>query len=370
MKIELFKNEKCDVTKNPLFFGGCKNTQRFDKNRYDNLAKLALSMQRKFWVPEEIKLQKDAVDFETATDVEKHIFATQLSKLVMLDSLQGRTPLLIFGQITSNPEFEACLLEQEYFEGRIHSRSYSYMIEEMFTNRDEIFNKIWDIPSMRIEIDTITREFEDLYNDVIDYLHYLKNDNLDLFDMEKFKEKIMLALVSMNILEGLRFYVGFAAIWGITEFSNKFSGSSRILQLIARDENEHLKFTQSLIKMLKRDKEFEGIWEKITGKIYDMYFEASEQEFEWADELMKKGNILGLNAELLKNYLKFLTNVRLKAIGLKHIYPEVKENPLKWIKQWIDLSQTEKSLQESEEIDYLQNPIDGEIKSKIIQENF
>ena len=369
MQLTLFKNEKCDVTKNPLFFGGCRNTQRFDKNRYNQLSKMALDMQRLFWVPEEIKLAKDKLDFELASEPEKHIFTTQLSKLVMLDSLQGRSPLMIFGQLTNNPEFEGALLEQEYFEGRIHSRSYSYMIEEMFpNNKDDIFDKIWDIPEMRKEIDTITRDFNELYNLTIDYL-YKKQNNIKIDDDYKtnLKEKIFLALVSMNILEGIRFYVGFACIWAISEFHQKFYGSSRILQLIARDENQHLRFTQYLIKILKRDDEFKDIWNKITPKIYDMYFEATEEEIAWGDVLLSKGNILGINKEIISQYMKFLANIRLRAIGLKPIYPEAKENPLKWLKNWVDLSIVEKALQESEEVDYMQNPIEGEINKTKIQ---
>jgi ribonucleoside-diphosphate reductase beta chain len=187
-ELSLYTNEYIDTTKEPLFFGCARNTQRYDKNRYEKLANLALEMQRFFWVPEEIKLLNDKSEFEnTATIAEKHILTTQLQKLVMLDSLQGRTPLLIFGQLTTNPEFEACLLEQEYFEARIHSRSYSYIVEEMYANPSEIFDDTWKNKELRKEIYTITREYNILYDLVTDYLYYKKH-NIEI--SEEFMHKL------------------------------------------------------------------------------------------------------------------------------------------------------------------------------------
>ena len=371
-KLNLYANKKIDTTKEPLFFGCNRNTQRYDKNKYNDLAKLSDELQNLFWVFSEIRLTEDTSDFKiNATDVEKHIVTTQLQKLVMLDSLQGRTPLMIFGQLTTNPEFEACLLEQEYFEARIHSRSYSHIIETIYDNPSEIFDDTWNNEELRKEIDTITREYNRLYEKVIDYL-YIQNHNIEISEefLNQLKEDIFLAIVSMNILEGVRFYMGFAAIWSINEYSQKFMGIGRILQLIARDENKHLAFTQTLIKILKKDKHFKGIWEKITPKIYDMYFEAAEEEFRWSDKLFEKGNILGFNKELGVQYIKYLTNWRLQAIGLKPIYPEIKSNPLKWINRYVNLHNAEKALQEAEEIDYISNPIeiDGKDLSKIYEE--
>jgi len=362
-KLNLYENQKIDTTKQPLFFGCARNTQRYDKNRYENLSDLSLEMQRLYWQPSEILLSADSMEFKTsATIAESNIITKQLQKLVMLDSLQGRTPLLIFGQLTTNPEFEACLLEQEYFEARIHSRSYSYIIEEVYSeNPGLVFDDTWNNEELRKEINTITREYNKLYEMVIEYL-YMQNKGIEPSEefINELKEYIFLSLVSMNILEGVRFYMGFAAIWAINEFSQKFMGIGRILQLIARDENKHLAFTQTLIKILKRDNHFKGVWEKITPKIYDMYWEASEEEIKWADVLFEKGDILGFNKEIGSQYIKFLTNWRLQSIGLKPIYPEVKANPLKWIGNYINLHNTEKALQESEEIDYISNPVKDE----------
>ena len=358
-KLNLYQNEYVKTEEQPLFFGCARNTQRYDKVKYEFYDKLNQDMKDLFWIPSEVSLISDKADFHNLDKVQKHIFTTVISKLVMLDSLQGRSPILMFGQITTNPEFENSLNIIQFFEGAIHSFSYSYMVEFMMSENPElIFDDSWKNQELRSETDTIIREYNNLYECVIEYV-YKNQKGIPISNewLEEFKEKIFLAMISINILEGIRFYSGFASVWSITEFSNRLAGSSRILQLISRDENKHLAFTQKTIQILKRDKNFKGIFEKITSKIYDMYWEASEEEMRWIDELYKYGSPMGINSDIAKTYIKFLTNVRLKAIGLKSIYPEVKENPLKWIGKYLNYGSSEKSLQESEEIDYLLNPI-------------
>ena len=357
--LNLYENKYVNLQEQPIFFGCSRNTQRYDKNKYEFYADRALTMQRLFWVPEEIKLQKDRLDKQSANIQEDHIHKSQLQKLVMLDSLQGRSPLLLFGQLTTNPEFEACLIEQEYFESRIHSRSYSYLLEETYSNPDEVFKDSWKNKVLSKHTETVTREYNRLYDLVVQYLYFQKFDQDKLTDefIYELKKGILLALVSMNILEGIRFYIGFASIWALTEFSGKFPGSSRILSLIQRDEKQHLAFTQFTINTLKKEKIFKDIWQEIQTKVYDMYFEAAEEEFEWADYLFQYGGIMGMNAEIGKQYIKYLTNQRLKAIGLRSIYPEIQDNPVKWTNKYINVHNVETSLQESEATDYILDPI-------------
>ena len=367
-ELNLYSNKYVNLQEQPLFFGCARNTQRYDKNKFEFYSERALTMQRLFWVPEEIKLQKDRLDKANATTQEDHLHKTQLQKLVMLDSLQGRSPLLLFGQLTTNPEFEACLIEQEYFESRIHSRSYSYLLEETYSNPDEVFKDSWKNKVLSKHTDTVIREYNILYDFVVQYLYFQKFDQDKLTDdfMYQFKKAIIKALVSMNILEGIRFYVGFASIWALTEFSGKFPGSSRILSLIQRDEKQHLAFTQFTINTLKKEKAFKDIWQEVIPEVYDMYFEASEEEFEWADHLYQYGGIMGMNAEIGKQYIKYLTNQRLRAIGLKPIYPEIQENPVKWTNKYINVHNVETSLQESEATDYILDPID-ESNSEVLE---
>jgi len=361
MKINLYENKQVNLKKEPYFFGTARNTQRYDENNFDFLTNIAMTMQRQFWVPEEVKLLKDKLDKESFTVQESHIFDSQLSKLVMLDSYQGRMPLLTFGQLTTNPELEGALLEQTYFEARLHSRSYSYMIENMYTDPDEIFNSSWHNEVLSKHTDSVVLYGNDLYEKTIEYL-YKQMKSISVSDEEFYnlKKTLFMNLVSMNSLEGLRFYVGFAAVWAITEFTGKIPGSSRILAFIQRDEKQHLAFTQYLINSLKKTKEFKKIWNEVQAEIYDLYFTVSEEEMEWADYLFNKGSIIGMNAEIGKSYVKYLTNQRLLAIGMKPIYPDSKTLPIKWVNKYINLHNSEQSLQEVEALDYITDPIKHE----------
>jgi len=358
MKANVYEVEKVNLMKEPLFLGTSRNTQRYDENRYEWLSNCALDMQRLFWVPEEVKLTKDKVDFPSLSVAENWIFTKQLSKLEFLDSYQGRNPLMTFGQLTTNPELEGVLIEQTYFESRLHARSYSYMIENIYSNPDEVFNDIWTNDLLKSQARTVVKDGNDLYFAAINYLYKSQNNiTIEKSEIRNLKKLILIGMVGMNILEGIRFYLGFASIWAITEFTGKLPGSSRILQFIQRDEKKHLAFTQWMLNTLKKDPEYKEIWEEIKPLIYDMYFKAAEEEFEWADYLYSKGTILGMNAEIGKTYVKFLTNQRLLAIGLKPIYPEVKDLNIKWTTKYINLHTTETSLQESEAVDYMTDPI-------------
>ena len=384
----LYKNDEVDTAAQPLFFGCARNTQRFDKVRYEFLDKLNVRMQSFFWRPEEISMKKDKVDFnEMCTEAEKFIVTTQLQKLVMLDSLQGRGPILTFSQLTTNPEFENCILTWEFFEGAIHSRSYSYNIEQVYADPSEVFDKSWENKLLLKHTDTITEEYNKLYDMVIDYLIMNRSDSyyhktLEVFKKTKgikdffkhlynqtktffneeakeefiheLKKQIILAMTSVNILEGIRFYPGFAAVWAITEFTGRIPGTSLILQLIARDENQHMALTQWILNKLRKDEEegFTKAWKEVEAKIYDMYWTACEEECEWTEYLYSKGSVLGMNAEIGKQYIKYLTNQRLKAIGLRPIYPDVTRNPIPWVEKWLQFSKIEGALQEEEAIDY------------------
>jgi len=358
MKANVYNVERVDLMKEPLFLGSARNTQRYDRNRFSWLAQTALEMQRFFWVPEEIKLNKDKLDFTSLSVAEEWIFTKQLSKLEFLDSYQGRNPMMTFGQLTTNPELEGVLTEQTYFESRLHARSYSYMIENIYSNPDEVFEDIWVNEVLKKQANTVVKDGNDLYFLAINYIYKNQHDtHIPEEELRELKKSIFIAMIGMNILEGIRFYLGFASVWAITEFTGKLPGSSRILQFIQRDEKKHLAFTQWVVNNLKKDPEWKDIWEEIKPEVYDMYFKASEEEFDWADYLYSKGTILGMNAEIGKTYVKFLTNQRLLAIGLKPIYPDVKELNIKWTNKFINLHTTETSLQESEAVDYMTDPI-------------
>jgi ribonucleoside-diphosphate reductase beta chain len=266
----------------------------------------------------------------------------------MLDSLQGRSPIFTFGQITSNPEFENAILTWDFFEGSIHSRSYSHNIQAVYDDPSIIFDDTFDNEVLMKHTKTIIRDYNNFYDDVIKYL------NGDIKPGKEFKKKLLKAMISVNILEGIRFYSGFAAIWSLTEFRNVFPGTTNILKLIARDENVHMALTQTVLNQLRKDdkEEFTEIFKDLEPEIYDMYFEASEEEFEWIDFLFQHGSPLGLNPEIAKEYIRYITNTRLKAIGMKIIYPGSYKNPITWVNKYINLGSSEGALQESEAVDY------------------
>ena len=369
----LYENHEVDTQAQPLFFGCARNTQRFDKVKYEFLDKLNTRMQSFFWRPEEISMKKDKVDFsESCSEAEKFIMTTQLQKLVMLDSLQGRGPILTFSQLTTNPEFENCILTWEFFEGAIHSRSYSYNIEQVYANPSEVFDKAWENKILLKHADTITVEYNKLYDKVNEYIYKSKQEEISEEYLHDLKKQIILAWVVVNNLEGIRFYPGFAAVWGITEFTGRLPGSSLVLQLIARDENQHMALTQWVLNKLKKDNSegFVEAWKELEPKIYDMFWKVSEEECEWTDLLYSKGSILGMNAEIGKQYVKYLTNQRLKAIGLRSIYPEIDRNPIPWVEKWLQFSKIEGALQEEEAIDYKVGAIKRNLTEKELEETF
>jgi len=349
-KPNLYVTKYCDLQGHKLFdFNNeCKNTQRYDVLRYPNIDKLNDRMLSFFWRPDEISMNKDKSDYESNSDnYEKFILTEQLKKLVMLDSLQGRSPIFTFGQITTNPEFESIITTWEFFEN-IHSRSYSHLIQSVYPDPEIVFDETFDNKILTKHTKTVVQDYNDLYPMVIKY------NNQEQIDKKEFKEKILKAIISVNSLEGLRFYSGFASIWSLTEFRNIFSGSTKILQLIARDENTHMALTQNVVNILRKNEEegFVEIFKELTPWIYDHYFKVSEEEFEWIDYLYSTGCPLGINQNIAKEYIKYLTNLRLRSIGLKSIYPGSNKNPITWINKYLNFGSSESALQEIESIDY------------------
>ena len=348
----------CDLTKNRMFddIHRCKNTQRYDIQRYKFFDEHNDTMLGAFWRPDEVSMTKDKSDYESNSfNYERFILTEQFKKLSMLDSLQGRSPAFTFGQLTTNPELEGAILTWDFFE-MIHSRSYSHIIQSVYPDPSIVFDETFDNELLMKHTKTIVREYEVLYREVLKY-------NLGLRELdEELKEMIVLALASVNILEGVRFYSGFASIWSLKEFRGIFPGSSKILQFIAKDENYHLTLTQNMLRRLKNDPEegFQEAFKKMEPKIYDMYFEASEEEFEWIDYLYQHGHPLGINENIAKAYIKYVTNLRLRNIGLKIIYPGETKNPITWINKYLSMDASETALQEIENSEYKQGGIEME----------
>jgi len=364
LNTSLYTPQKIDFMKEPIFFGSGRNTQKFEQLKYKFFDEKNDKMLSLFWRPQEIALSKDKQDVETNnTKAENFIVTRVLQKLIYLDSLQGRAPIFTFGQITTLPEIENAILTWSMFEGAIHSRTYSYNLQNIYPNPTEIFDEIFDIEIIMRHAENISEDYEVFYKLVIDYL-YMSQHELEITDefMYKIRKALIRALVSVNILEGTRFYPGFASIWALAEQPGraKMTGTAKELKLICRDENQHLAVTQKLINILKKDESegFSEIFEEIKPELVEMYRKAVQQEFEWADYLFSEGSMIGLNAQLLKNFMAFIANKRMKAIGLPEIFEKFSKNPLPWTEHWMTESSTEATPQEEEITDYVSGSID------------
>jgi ribonucleoside-diphosphate reductase beta chain len=339
-------NKKRDHTKVNMFLDGNVDLQRFDVLKYKQFDKLTDKQLGFFWRPEEVDILRDAKDFKDLTDFEQHIFTSNLKRQILLDSVQGRSPNLAFLPIVSVPELETWI-ETWAFSETIHSRSYTHIIRNVYANPSKVFDELLDIKEIVDCADSISENYDKLieYND-------LRSRGLASYDEYEHKKRIWLALMSVNILEGVRFYVSFACSWAFAELK-KMEGNAKIIKLIARDENVHLASTQQMLKLLpQEDKDFAKIEKETYEQCTQMFVDAVEQEKKWADYLFKDGSIIGLNAELLKQYVEFIAGKRMNAVRQEKLY-NTGTNPLPWTQQWIAGGSVQVAPQETEISSYV-----------------
>jgi ribonucleoside-diphosphate reductase beta chain len=339
---------KSDHTKAKMFLdsNGGLGMQRFDVLKYkqfDNLTDKQLGF---FWRPEEVDITKDSKDFKDLTDFEQHIFTSNLKRQILLDSVQGRSPNLALLPIVSLPELETWI-ETWAFSETIHSRSYTHIIRNVYPDPSKVFDEMLDIKEICDCADSITENYDKL----IEY-NMLRERGLSSYDEYEHKKRIYKCLMSVNILEGVRFYVSFACSWAFAELK-RMEGNAKIIKFIARDENVHLASTQQMLKLLPlEDKDFAKIKEESIEECKQMFFDAVEQEKAWADYLFKDGSIIGLNAELLKQYVEFIAGKRMRAVGLETPY-STGTNPLPWTQSWITGGSVQVAPQETEISSYV-----------------
>jgi len=341
------KNKK-HHTKSTMFLDptGGPVVQRYDTLKYRQFDKLTDKQLGFFWRPEEVDILKDATDFKNLTDHEQHIFTSNLKRQILLDSVQGRSPNLAFLPIVSIPELETWI-ETWAFSETIHSRSYTHIIRNVYPDPSKVFDEMMNINEIIDCADSITENYDKLieYND-------LRSRGLASYDEYEHKKRLWLCLMSVNILEGVRFYVSFACSWAFAELK-RMEGNAKIIKLIARDENVHLASTQQMLKLLPQDdKDFAKIKEETREECKQMFIDAVEQEKAWADYLFKDGSIIGLNAELLKQYVEFIAAKRMKAVGQEAIYNS-SNNPLPWTMKWIGGGEVQVAPQETEISSYV-----------------
>jgi ribonucleoside-diphosphate reductase beta chain len=322
-------NDKTDHTKSLAFLDphGGVSIQRYDTLKYKQFDKLTDRQLGFFWLPQEVDILRDAKDFKDLTENEQHIFTSNLKRQILLDSVQGRAPAVAFGPICSLPELETWITTWTFSE-TIHSRSYTHIIRNVYANPSKIFDEMMDIQ----EIVDCAGDITALYDKLIEM-----NNNHALAQQTnsyEHKKALWLALMSVNILEGVRFYVSFACSWAFAELK-KMEGNAKIIKLIARDENLHLAGTQTLLKLLpKDDPDYAKIEIECRDAAIKLFDDAVNQEKAWAQYLFKDGSMIGLNYQLLAEYVEFIANKRMQAVGLGQPYA-TKTNPLPWTQKWI-----------------------------------
>jgi len=353
-------DNRVDHTKVKAFLdpSGGPTIQRYDTLKYKQFDGLTDKQLGFFWRPEEVDIYQDAKDFKSLTEHERHIFTSNLKRQILLDSVQGRAPVEAFAPIVSLPELENWIQTWTFSE-TIHSRSYTHIIRNVYSNPSKVFDELMTIKEIVDCAGDISKYYDELIEDSMWFnllgagTHTVngKKVTVDLYDLKK---KLWLTLMSVNILEGVRFYVSFACSWAFAELK-KMEGNAKIIKLIARDENLHLASTQALLKILKTDdKDFVKIAKETEAECIQMFVDAVDQEKMWANYLFKDGSMIGLNTQLLSDYIEWICTRRMTNVGLKSPYHNIKNNPLPWTQKWISGSEVQVAPQETEITSYIQ----------------
>ena len=336
---------------------GGPTIQRYDTLKYKQFDQLTDKQLGFFWRPEEVDIYQDAKDFKSLTELEQHIFTSNLKRQILLDSVQGRAPAESFGSIVSLPELENWIITWTFSE-TIHSRSYTHIIRNIYSNPSKIFDEMMDVQEILDCADSISGYYDRLitmagwYNLLGEGRHAINGDIVEV-DMYELKKLLYLTLMSVNILEGVRFYVSFACSWAFAELK-KMEGNAKIIKLIARDENLHLASTQMMLKLLrKEDPDFEKIAIETEQECIDMFVDAVDQEKAWAEYLFKDGSMIGLNTELLSDYIEWICTRRMNNVNLKSPYKVPQANPLPWTQKWISGAEVQVAPQETEISSYV-----------------
>ena len=385
MAYTTFSRNKNDQLKEPMFFGQNVNVARYDQQKHEAFEKLIEKQLSFFWRPEEIDVSKDAIDYRNLPEHEKHIFISNLKYQTLLDSVQGRGPNAAFLPIASIPELETWI-ETWSFSETIHSRSYTHIIRNIVNDPSIVFEDIVDNEAIQKRAEAVSKYYDDLILESQLYqihgegIWYYKNEKTGIVNtytkneltvnndlkqvtLRELKRKLYLCIQSVNALEAIRFYVSFSCSFAFAE-RKLMEGNAKIIKFIARDEALHLVGTQWMINLMnsgRDDPEMKEIAEECREESTKMFLEVVEQEKEWAKYLFKDGSMIGLNYDILVNYLEFITNERMSAIGLDKPFPNRTTNPLPWMNNWLVSDNVQVAPQEVEVSSYLVGQIDAKV---------
>jgi ribonucleoside-diphosphate reductase beta chain len=366
MKYTTFNQQNTDVMAEPMFFGNPVNVARYDQQKHAIFEKLIEKQISFFWRPEEVDVSKDRSDFQGLSDAEKHIFISNLKYQTLLDSIQGRSPNIAFLPIVSLPELETWIETWSFYE-TIHSRSYTHILRNLFTDPSAIFDDIVENEEIKRRAADISKYYDDLifvtqlWQTQGEGTHVI-NGETHVVTMRELKKKMYLCMNSVNALEAIRFYVSFACTFAFAE-RELMEGNSKIIRLIARDENLHLSSTQHILNLWakgKDDPEMAEIAKECEVEARAIFLNAVQQEKEWAAFLFANGSMIGLNEEILCQYVEYIANQRMSAIGLGQPF-DIASNPLPWMNNYLSSDNVQVAPQESEISSYLVGQIDSEV---------
>ena len=366
----VFNTNHVDTKKQPMFFGAPLGIQRYDSYKYPVFEKLTQQQLGYFWRPEEISLQKDRADYATLRPEQKHIYTANLKYQIMLDSVQGRGPGLAFIPYCSLPELEGAMTVWEMME-MIHSRSYTYIIKNIYPDPSELFDTILDDANIMIRAKSVTEAYDDFiraaqeYSSGNQWQHQLEGVDAAKETLYELKRKLYRAVVNVNILEGIRFYVSFACSFAFGELK-LMEGSAKIISLIARDESQHLVLTQNIINKWRDgdDPDILKIGKEEEQWTIEQFKKTVDEEKAWAQYLFKDGSIIGLNDKLLNSYVEYIANRRMRAIGLKPVFDTpMSNNPLPWTQHWLSSKGLQVAPQETEVESYVIGGIKQDVKA-------
>lgn len=373
MTYTTFSQHKNNQLLEPMFFGQNVNVARYDQQKYEMFEKLIEKQLSFFWRPEEVDVSRDRIDYLSLPEHEKHIFISNLKYQTLLDSIQGRSPNVALLPLVSLPELETWI-ETWTFSETIHSRSYTHIIRNIVNDPSVIFDDIVTNEEIIKRAKDISHYYDNLIRDAQLYqLHgegtFTINGQSVQISLRGLKKRLYLCLVSVNVLEAIRFYVSFACSFAFAE-RQLMEGNAKIIKFIARDEALHLTGTQHILNLMAQgtdDIEMAEIAKECRPEAIEIFKSAAEQEKQWADYLFKDGSMIGLNKDILVQYIEYITNVRMQALGLPQAFPQ-RSNPIPWINAWLLSDNVQVAPQEVEVSSYLVGQIDAKVDTQDFNE--
>lgn len=366
MAYTIFSQTNNNQLLEPMFFGQPVNVARYDQQKHEVFEKLIEKQLSFFWRPEEVDVSRDRIDYQALPEHEKHIFISNLKYQTLLDSIQGRSPNVALLPLVSIPELETWV-ETWSFSETIHSRSYTHIIRNIVNDPAIVFDDIVSNENILKRARDISAYYDDLiemtgyYHLLGEGTHQLNGQTLTV-SLYELKKKLYMCLMSVNVLEAIRFYVSFACSFAFAE-RELMEGNAKIIRLIARDEALHLTGTQHMLNLMRSgedDPDMAKIAEECRERSIDLFVRAAEQEKEWAHYLFRDGSMIGLNRDILCQYVEYITNTRMQAIGMPLPF-ETRSNPIPWINAWLVSDNVQVAPQEVEVSSYLVGQIDSEV---------